>query len=172
MAAHPKDATKFMGEVIQNMPLAKKRFLAAHKLLSQHARVDSKKIAAMGYCFGGSIVLNMARLGVDLDGVASFHGGLDTKNPAQKGKVKAKVLVLHGADDKLIKPEAVPAFKKEMKDAGVDLKFIAYKGAQHSFTNPGADAFGKKFGIPLAYDKKADQQSWAELSGFLKRIFK
>jgi dienelactone hydrolase len=113
----------------------------------------------------------MARRGLPLDGVASFHGSLGTANPAQKGKVKAKVLVLNGAEDPFTKPEQITAFKQEMENAGVDYRFINYPGAKHSFTNPQADEFGAKFNLPLAYNEKADKESWAELMRFFDNIF-
>jgi dienelactone hydrolase len=171
-AAHPKDAKKFMMSVFQNMKEGKARFEAAHKLLDGHKTTDPAKTAAIGYCFGGAIVLHMARGGSDLKGVASFHGNLSTKVPAKPGQVKAKVLVLHGAKDPMVPEQQVAAFKKEMADANVDMKFIAYPGALHAFTNPAATQLGKKFGIPIAYNKDADQKSWAELKTFLKEIFK
>ena len=114
----------------------------------------------------------MARQGVDLRGVASFHGSLAAIKPAAPGSVKAKVLVLHGADDKFITPEQIEAFKQEMKNAGADFRFIAYPGAVHSFTNPDADNLGKKFNLPLAYNAEADKKSWEELKKFLAAIFK
>jgi dienelactone hydrolase len=113
----------------------------------------------------------MARQGVDLRGVASFHGGLTAVKPAQPGSVKAKVLVLNGADDKFITKEQIEAFKQEMKNAGVDFRFISYPGAVHSFTNPDADELGKKFKMPIAYNREADKKSWEELKKFLKQIF-
>ncbi|MGZ6237382.1 MAG: dienelactone hydrolase family protein, partial [Syntrophales bacterium] len=122
--------------------------------------------------FGGGIVLNMARQGVDLKGVASFHGSLTAVKLAQPGSVKAKILVLHGADDKFVTGEQVLAFKNEMKAAGADFKFISYPGAVHSFTNPEADELGKKYNIPIAYDRDADTKSWQELNEFLHRIFR
>jgi dienelactone hydrolase len=121
---------------------------------------------------GGGVVLNMARQGVDLMGVASFHGSLTTVKPAQPGSVKAKVLVLHGADDKFIPPEQIEAFKQEMKSAGADFKFISYPGAVHSFTNPEADELGKKYNMPITYSAQADKKSWDELKKFLRAIFK
>lgn len=170
-ADHPDDAGKFAGAVFQNFETGKARFLAAENLLKAHPTVDSSKIAAIGYCFGGGVVLNMARLGADLDGVVSFHGSLAAVKPAEKGKVKAAMLVCNGADDKFVTPEQIEAFKKEMDAAGVDYKFINYPGTLHSFTNPEADTFAKKFGLPLAYNKAADEQSWAEMQTFFKRIF-
>jgi dienelactone hydrolase len=171
-ALHPDDAGKFSSELMKNFDVAKSRFIAAMDFLKQQPVVDPGQIAAIGYCFGGGVVLNMARQGVDLKGVASFHGGLTAVKPAQPGSVKAKILVLHGADDKFTTPEQIEAFKQEMKTAGADYKFISYPGAMHSFTNPDADAYGKKFNLPLAYNAAADKRSWNELKGFLKKIFK
>lgn len=170
-AKHPDDAGKFAGAVRKNMPEAEARFRAAMKLLHKHPTVDKHKTAAIGYCFGGGIVLEMARRGVPLDGVVSFHGSLPTANPAQKGQVKAKILVLNGADDPFTKPEQIAAFKQEMESAGVDYRFIDYPGAKHAFTNPQADEYGKRFNLPLAYNAEADKASWAEMQGFLKKIF-
>jgi dienelactone hydrolase len=171
-AAHPQDAGKFAGEVRKNLPLAKERFTAALKILRQHPSVDAERIAAIGYCFGGSVVLEMARAGLDLDAVASFHGSLETATPAQPGKVKARVLVLNGADDPMIPAEQLTAFRQEMTAAGVDFQLINYPGAKHSFTNPQADQYGKKFEIPLAYHAEADRQSWQALREFLAETFR
>lgn len=170
-ASHPDDAGKFAGAVRKNMHQAEARFRAAMKLLDKHPTVNKHQTAAIGYCFGGGIVLEMARRGVSLDGVASFHGSLGTANPAKKGKVRAKVLVLNGAADPFTKPEQISAFKQEMENAGVDYRFINYPGAKHAFTNPDADAYGKRFNIPLAYNAEADKASWAEMQRFLKQLF-
>ena len=171
-ASHPKDAGMFSGEVKKNMAVAEKRFMAAYKYLQNQKNVAKDKISAIGYCFGGGIVLEMARRGVDLDGVVSFHGSLGTKDAAKKGKVKAKVLVLNGAADPFVKAESIAAFKKEMKAAKVDYKFVNYPGAKHAFTNPGADEFGAKFKIPLAYNANADKKSWQEMKRFLSEMYK
>jgi dienelactone hydrolase len=117
------------------------------------------------------VVLEMARLGVDLRGVASFHGMLATKNPAQPGKVKAAILVCHGAADSFTPQEAVDAFKKEMTDAKVDFTVLVYEGAKHSFTNPDADKYAKEFNMPIGYNAAADKKSWSDLQQFLKKIF-
>lgn len=170
-AAHPDDAGKFSSELIKNFDVAKQRFLAAMDFLKRQPMVDPTQIAAIGYCFGGGVVLNMARQGVDLKGVASFHGSLSAVKPAREGQVKAKILVLHGADDKFIKPEQIEDFKKEMSSARVDYQFISYPGAMHSFTSPEADVLAKKFNMPIAYNVSADRQSWEELKTFMKRIF-
>lgn len=168
LADHPDDAGKFVRAVTENMEVAKARFIAGMDLLKKHPTVDSEQIAAIGYCFGGGIVLHMARLGVEkLQGVVSFHGSLSTQTPAKRGTVKTKILVCHGAIDPFITPEQVNAFKKEMQDAKVDLKFISYPEASHSFTNPEAD----KRGGPLRYNAAADKQSWTDMQDFFKALF-
>lgn len=170
-ADNPEDAGKLMTEAISNPDAAGARFLAAYELLKNHETTDPSRIAAIGYCFGGAVVLQMARSGTDLAGVASFHGNLSTEAPAEPGAVQAKILVMHGADDVLVPQEQVTAFKKEMDAAGADYTFIAYPGAMHGFTNPAATENGKKFSLPLAYNEEVDGKSWAELQKFLKDIF-
>ena len=171
-ATHPKDAGKFAGMVRSNMPLAKARFLAALDQLKANPLTDADKLAAIGYCFGGGIVLQMARQGIDLKGVASFHGSLATNAPAQPGKVKARVMVFNGEDDPFTTKAQIAAFKQEMQNAGVDYQFVNYPGAKHSFTNPDATALGKKFKLPLAYNAKADKDSWRRMQGFFHELFK
>ena len=148
-ADHPEHAGRFAGEVMKNMEVAKARFQAGMRLLQEHKTVNPQKIAAIGYCFGGAIVLEMARMGTDLKGVVSFHGSLGTANPAKPGQVKAQVLVLNGGADPFVTTEHITQFKNEMEGAGVAYKFISYDGAKHGFTNPDATTFGKKFNIPL-----------------------
>ena len=172
VASHPEDAQKFSSALMKNFDLAKARFMAGMAFLKNQPTIDPTRVAAIGYCFGGGIVLNMARQGLDLKGVASFHGNLTSVNPAQPGAVKAKVLVLHGGADKFSTPEQIEAFKKEMTAAGADFRFITYPGALHSFTNPEADAMGKKFNMPIGYNAQADKQSWDELKKFLETIFR
>jgi len=169
---HPDEASKFYKAVTNDMPEARARFMAAMEIISNHPTVDKSKIAAIGYCFGGGVVLEMARAGFDLDGVVSFHGSLGTSTPAAPGKVKAKMLVLNGAADPFVTAEHITAFKQEMNSAGVDYKFVNYPGAMHSFTNPDADTFARKFGMPLKYDADADALSWKEMQKFLVAIFK
>jgi dienelactone hydrolase len=171
-ATHPDDAGKFSSELMKNFDTAKARFTAAMEFLKKQPSVDPAQIAAIGYCFGGGIVLNMARQGVDLKGVASFHGSLAAVTPTVPGAVKAKILVLHGADDKFTTPEQIEAFQKEMKAAGADFRLIVYPGATHSFTNPDADVYAKKFHMPIAYNASADSKSWAEMKKFLHIIFR
>lgn len=171
-AEHPDDAGKFAKAVGGNLPLAKARFLAALNLLTNHATVAKDKTAAIGYCFGGGIVLQMARQGIDLDGVVSFHGSVATSTPATKGKVKARILVYNGEDDQFVTAEQISAFKTEMTAAGVDFEFVNLAGAKHGFTNPDADGFAKKFNMPLAYNKNADEKSWQGMQSFFNKIFK
>ncbi len=171
-ARHPEDAGKFASEAMKNKETGEARFNAALGYIRQQPGVDPERIAAVGYCFGGGVVLHMARQGADLKGVASFHGSLATDAPAQPGRVKARVLVFNGEADKMIPPEQVAAFKEEMTKAGAKFRYVGYPGVMHSFTNPDADSYAKKFSLPLAYDKKADMNSWSELTKFLKEIFK
>lgn len=171
-AMHPDEAGKYSSELMKNFDVAKARFTAAMDFLKQQSTVDHNRIAAIGYCFGGAIVLNMARQGINLKGVASFHGNLTAVKPAQSGGVKAKILVLHGADDRFITQEQIEAFREEMETAGADFRFISYPGVIHSFTNPEADVNAKKFNLPLAYSADADRMSWEELKKFLNAIFK
>lgn len=170
-AAHPDDAGKFAGAVRSNLPLMEARFAAARAFLNSQADVDPQQNAAIGYCFGGGVVLEMARSGADLDGVVSFHGSLGGGSTASPGEVKARVLVINGADDPFVTAEQIAAFKAEMDAAGAEYTFINYPGVRHSFTNPGADAFGEKFGLPLAYDAEADADSWAEMQAFFQSLF-
>ena len=171
-AAHPEDAGKFAGELMKNAEVAKARFMAAYDFLRAQPQTDTGRIAAIGYCMGGGVVLNMARAGVELKGVASFHGSLAANVTADPGGVRAKLLVLHGEADKFVPPEAVEAFRAEMAAAKADLTFIAYPGATHSFTNPDADEFAKKFGMPVAYNADADEKSWGELKRFLADVLR
>lgn len=171
-ADHPGDAREYSNAVWADMPAAKQRFEASLLLLQNKPFVDSSRIAAIGYCFGGRVVLEMARMGLDLDGVASFHGSLATDTPAKPGTVKAKILVANGADDGFVPPEQIVGFKTEMESAGVSYRFVNYPSAKHSFTNPDADEFARKFNLDLAYSAAADAKSWQDLQDFLAEIFK
>lgn len=170
-AQHPDDAGRFAGEVMKNKSVAEARFNAALDFVKQQPSVDATRIAAIGYCFGGGVVLHMARQGADLKGVASFHGFLTDDSPAKAGVVKAKLLVFNGEADKMITAEQVAAFKEEMTRAGVSYRYVGYAGVKHSFTNSDADSFAAKFKIPMAYDRIADKDSWAQTENFFKEIF-
>lgn len=171
LAEHPSEAGEFAGQVNENMDTAKERFEAALDFLREQPVTDAGHLAAIGYCFGGGIVLNMARMGVDIDGVVSFHGSLKPKVSAKSGEVKAAVLVCNGEEDSFIPAEDIENFKKEMTEAGVDFEFLSYGGATHSFTNPDADMFAEKFGLPIRYSPEADHKSWRDMQTFLKKIF-
>ena len=170
-ANHPDDAGKFAKEVNQNAALARARFEAALELVKNEKTVDAANIGAIGYCFGGSVVLNMARAGVPLKAVASFHGSLDTQQPAEQGVVKARIASFTGEDDPMIPVTQVAAFRREMEKAGISYKVVTYLGATHAFTNPAADELGRKFNLPLAYNAHADKASWDDGLGFLADAF-
>ncbi len=165
--ADPKVAQQKMNEAV-NKGWRRTRGKLAIEQLKKEAHVDSDNLAAIGYCFGGATVLEMARAGDDLKGVVAFHGILSTDQPAEKGKIKAKVLALNGMADPFVPKEQIEAFQKEMDAAGVDVKIVNYPGAKHAFTNPNAD----KFGIDgIAYNKEADEKSWREMKEFFAMIF-
>ncbi len=170
-ANHPDDAGKFAGEVFKNIESAKNRFIAALTILQSHPTTEPTDLAAIGYCFGGGIVLHMARFGIEIDGVVSFHGSLATNYPAETEKVEASLLVCNGEEDNFVTEEQIQNFKDEMINAAVDFEFISYPNAKHSFTNPDADKYAEKFGLNIAYNKEADEQSWRDMQEFFKKIF-
>lgn len=172
IADNPSDAGKYAGESMKDPAQLKSKFMAAMDYLKHDSHVDPSRIGAIGYCYGGGVVLNMADAGIDLSGVVSFHGTLAAVTAPAKGNLNAKILVCAGGADKFNAPKDVDNFKKEMKEANADFSYIAYKGASHAFTNPEATKLGKKFNIPIAYNKKADKESWAAMRSFFKRIFK
>ena len=149
--------------------LMRARANAGLELLKKHKLTDVRRIAAIGYCFGGGTVLELTRSGADLAGAISFHGNLDTPNPDDAKNIKAKVLVLHGGDDPFVPPDQVAAFQKEMRNAGVDWQMLTYGGAVHGFTNPAAGSDNSK---GAAYNEKADIRSWEAMRQFFSEIFK
>lgn len=167
----PDEAGKLAGEVYGDPAAMKARFEAARAVLAKDPHVDPDKIGAVGYCFGGGIILAMARAGVDLDAVGSFHGSLETKTPMAKGAFAGKIYVATGGADPMVPAEHVEAIKKEMSDAGVSLAVSVFDGATHAFTNPDATANGEKFKLPIKYDAKADAASWDELKAFLAAVW-
>ncbi len=172
-ADHPMDAKAFSSAVKQNMDTAEARFNAAINALKQHKTVDPETLSAIGYCFGGGIVLEMIRRGVDLDVAASFHGSLATSNPALEESLKGvDVLVFNGAADKMVKHEQVLAFMTEMTDAKASLTLVNYPDTLHAFTNPQADEFAERFKIPLKYNQAADEDSWSKLINALDQRYK
>ncbi|MBB3104966.1 dienelactone hydrolase family protein [Azomonas macrocytogenes] len=170
VAEHPQDAKAFMQAALQNAETTRSRFMAGMELLQRQPQTDPRRIGAAGYCFGGRVVLEMARQGVPLAGVVSFHGALVTRNPATPGAVKARVLVEHGAADSMVTADDVAAISAEMVKAGVDYQLVSHPGAKHAFTNPAADENSKK-GLDVAYNKRADERSWADMTLFFKRTF-
>ena len=167
----PKDTTEagqFAGKYKSDRILLRSRVNAAFDVLKKHELTDQKRTAAIGYCFGGTTVLELARSGTKLSGVVSFHGGLDSPSPGDAKNIQGKVLALHGADDPFVKPQEVAAFQDEMRNAGVDWYFISYGNAVHSFTNPDAGNDPKK---GAAYNEKADKRSWKAMKSFFKEIF-
>ena len=170
-ADNPDDAGKMAGPFYQDPQMAKARFDAALNKFKSYSQVDTNNLAAIGYCFGGGIVLNMARLGENLNGVVSFHGSL-VGTPADKNLLKAKILVCHGAADQFVKPEEVARFKKQMDSIGADYTFKQYPNASHAFTNPNATPVGQKFKIPIAYNGAADSASWSDMKDFFAKIFR
>lgn len=170
-AEHPDDAGSFAMSVMQNMETAKARFNAGVAFLKEQTQTNPKHIAAIGYCFGGGVVLRMAVSGAEINGVVSFHGSLPTDSIGNPEQIKAKLLVCNGADDGFVPQNQIAAFEKAMNDAGVNYNFINYSGAVHSFTSIAADSLGKKFNMPIAYNKEADEKSWADMKKFLKDLF-
>lgn len=171
VAATPQEAGALMQSVTGDLALMRARFEAAREVLARRAECDGR-IAAIGYCFGGAVVLQMARAGVDLAAVASFHpGSLATTTPAQRGRYRAKTLVCLGGADPFVDAKERAAFQREMEDAGADLEWVEYPGVQHGFTVPAASERGRRFSLPLAYDAQADRDSWERTQRLLARAF-
>lgn len=168
VTTHPEDAQAFIAEATKDPDALMARFNAALTLLKQDANVDPTRIGAIGYCFGGGVVLNRARAGEDLDAVVTFHGALSTKTAAKKGEVKPRILVLTGGADSMIPSSQVDQFKQEMKNAGAKYEVVVYPGAKHGFTNPNAGKAGLE---ALAYNADADRKSWAKAMDFLRKAF-
>ena len=162
-----EEAAKLSGLYRSNRGLMRARIWAALDWLTRQPIVDHQRVAAIGYCFGGTTVLELARSGAGIRGVVSFHGGLETPNPADAKQIKGRVLVLHGADDHFVTQEQVSAFEAEMRSAGVDYRLIQYPGAVHSFTVKEA---GNDPSAGMAYNEAADTQSWEEMKHFLSEV--
>ena len=170
IAANPQEAMNLTKPFYGNPALFLSRVNAALAKLKEYKQADLTNAAAIGYCFGGSAVLNAAKLGADLKGVVSFHGGL-AGAPVDKDLLKAKILVCHGGADSFVPPAEVAAFKKSMDSIGADYQFKVYPDATHAFTNPEATATGKKFDMPITYNAAADSASWNDMKAFFGQIF-
>ncbi|HOE95721.1 MAG TPA: dienelactone hydrolase family protein [Candidatus Sumerlaeota bacterium] len=163
----PREARELSSQFKNDPALARARFEAGMKVLREHAACDPERIAAIGYCFGGTVVLSMARQGLDLDGVVSFHGGLSGIAPAAGDAIKAAILVLHGGDDPAVPPADLTAYIEGLKAAGADWEVVIYGGAVHSFTNPQAD--GSNPGSK--YHPEVAGRAWGAMRDFLARVF-
>ncbi len=163
-----EEAGKVSGLYKGNRSLLRERVIAGLDQLKAQPNVDQTKLAAIGYCFGGTTVLELARAGADVKGVVSFHGGLSSPTPEDANNIKGGVLALHGADDPFVPPSEVADFEKEMKDANVNYQLVKYPGAVHGFTNPANT--GEMKGAK--YNKSADLKSWNRMQAFFKEIFK
>lgn len=169
-ANNPEMAQSLAEPFYNNPYLAYSRLQAAINTLKDVPVVNDDELAAIGYCYGGFVVLNAAKAGADLEGVVSFHGGLGGL-PVKKDSLQAEILVLHGGNDPFVPEAEVTTFKSQMDSAGVAYTFKEYDGATHAFTNPDATAMGKKFQLPIAYNESADKRAWQEMKDFLNRIF-
>lgn len=170
-SVRPKDAKEAAAAsdlYKKDRALMQARARAAYDQLLKSARVDTSRIAAMGYCFGGGVALELARSGAPLDGTVSFHGNLDTPHPGQAKNIQGRILVQHGADDPFVPPDQVKAFKDEMRAAATDWQFIEYGGSVHSFTNPTAGNDNSK---GAAYNPKADKRSFQAMADFYQDVF-
>jgi dienelactone hydrolase len=168
LAKTPKEAGEKAGAFKKDRALMRARAMAGLDVLRRYPKVDADNLAAIGYCFGGTTVLELARSGADLKGVVSFHGTLETPNLEDAKNIRCKILVLTGADDPSVPKAQIAAFEDEMKKANVDYKVIAYPGAVHAFTNPAAGDDPKR---GVAYNKEADEKSWEEMKAFFAKIF-
>jgi dienelactone hydrolase len=170
-AANPRQAQEFTSPFYKDPQLSKTRLDAAIKKVKEYKQTDTSNVAAIGYCFGGSVVLNSAKLGADLKGVVSFHGGL-AGVPAKKNLLKAKILVCHGGADKFVSRQDINSFTHAMDSIGADYTFKVYANATHAFTNPDATEIGKQFNMPIEYNASADKASWKDMQIFLSGLFK
>lgn len=169
LATDPKTAGNYAGPFYKNKKLSTGRIQAALDKAKTYSQADTSKTAAIGFCFGGTMVLNAATLGADLDGVVSFHGGLQGVTPSKN--IKAKILVCHGAADPFVPAKDVENFRKQFDAAGVAYTFKAYPDAKHAFTNPESDENGRKFNIPVAYNAEADKNSWNDMKLFFAQLW-
>lgn len=167
---NPQAAQENAGKVYADPNIMKSRMQAAYDFLNKNEHVEKDRIAAIGYCFGGSVCLNSASMGVPLDAVVSFHGGLEGFKATNEIK-DVQTLVLNGKADKFVAPEHVANFRKEMEKVDAPYEFKEYEDATHAFTNPKATENGKQFNMPIAYNEQADKQSWQDMMQFFEKHF-
>jgi len=172
IAEDPKTAKEFADPWYNNPKAAQRRLDAAAAFVKGNTVTDTAQIAAIGYCFGGSMVLNAAKLGSNLKGVVSFHGALEGGVVPQKGLTKANILVCNGEVDPWVSAEQITTFTKQLDSVGAPYTFKQYAGATHAFSNPDATETGKKFNIPIAYNAAADTASWKDMQDFFKTVLK
>lgn len=170
MAADPKEAQALTTPFYTDPDIAKSRVDAAIKEIKEFAQTDPDNIAAIGYCFGGYLVLNTAKLGEDLKGVVSFHGGLGGA-PVRKDLLKAKILICQGGADKIAPMNDYYSLKHKLDSIGADATYKVYANATHMFTNPDATKIGKEFNLPVEYNAQADKDSWNDMKTFFKKLF-
>jgi dienelactone hydrolase len=170
-ADNPNGAGALSGQVYADTAVLLSRFMAGYQAALTVPGVQANKMAAIGYCFGGNVVLNAAKMGAPLDAVVSFHGGLNGA-PLKEGRLQAAVLVCNGADDRFVPQTDIDALATEMTNLKGDYTFINYPNSTHAFTNPNSTATGKQFSIPIAYNAEADAKSWADFKAFVKKKVK
>lgn len=170
IAPDPAAAKAYTAPFYENPILARQLLEAAQFKLRTYPQTDGTEIAAIGYCFGGGILLNLAKIGMPFMGVVSFHGSLSGL-PATTATINTKILVCHGEADSFVPASDVQQFQRDLTAAQIPFEFISYPNATHAFTNPDATAVGQKFGLPIEYNEAADIKSWTDMALFLKRVF-
>lgn len=171
VAESPDEAGGLMNGVLGDMEKGTEALRAGYQLLLDQTPVDSNKTAAIGYCFGGAMVLHMARIGLPLSAVASFHGALGSFHAAEPGSIQARIFVAHGGADSMVTMDDLAGFKAEMDTAQAIYETIVYNGAKHGFTNPQADVNAQKYGLDLGYQAVADEASWDTMKGLFNSVF-
>ncbi len=171
IAEDPAQAGELMTAVLNDMDKGTAALRAGYGLLLDQPGVDPERTAAIGYCFGGAMVLHMARIGLPLSAVASFHGALGSFHTADPGSIGAKMLVCHGAADSMVGMDDLEGFKNEMNAAQADYEVLLLDGAKHGFSNPQASVNGEKYGLDLAYSQAADEKSWAAMQALFGEVF-
>ena len=171
VAENPDQAGALMNGVLEDMDSGTAALRSGYDLLLAQPGVDSQRTAAIGYCFGGAMVLQMARIGMPLSAVVSFHGSLGSFHTAAPGSINAKILVNHGAADSMVTLDDLAGFKQEMDTAQADYQVLLLEDAKHGFSNPQADVNAEKYGIDLGYQQQADDQSWAAMRTLFDSVF-